>query len=277
MNRTIDRCLSGIQRRDPLTREQECELSRRIEDGSGDAFETLVTSHLPFIIRIASRYRHLGLPLEDLFNEGIIGLMTAAGRFDGRRGTRFFSYAAFWIRKSILKAVIEKSTVVRFPDYQRTRMARLRDERAATSPSARRRVEKGHSHALPNLLIVSLDEATGESGRTLLDTLDNPRSDNPEAETLRHERLAMLKLAFERLNPKERIVIGGRFGLTGDRPLTLEQIAGTLGISRERVRQIERRACVKMRQTLLEDPRACSADAGTTGASSEGATRRRAV
>jgi len=265
MNTTIDRCLFGMQRKAHLTREQEIELSRRIAGGSCDAFEALVTSHLPFIVKIAARYRHFGLPLEDLFNEGIIGLMTAASRFDGRKGTRFFSYAAFWIRKSILKAVIEKSTVVRFPDYQRTRMAR---QRSQSTPSARLKADPSSAHSLPNFLIVSLDDTTGDGRRTLLDTMDNPQSDNPEAETLRQERLAMLKVAFWALNSKERVVIVGRFGLAGDRVLTLEQIAQVLGISRERVRQIERRACMKMRSAILETPR--------TGAPGHcGTTRRR--
>jgi len=271
MNRTIDRCLSGIQRRPPLTREQERELSRRIAGGSGDAFEVLVTSHLPFIIRIAGRYRHLGLPLEDLFNEGIIGLMTAASRYDGRRQTRFFSYAAFWIRKTILKAIIEKSTVVRFPDYQRTRMARLRQQPSMLPPSARRRADATPGQQLPNLLIVSLDDATGENGRTLLDMLGDPHGGNPEAETLRHERLALLKAAFESLTVKERNVIVGRFGLAGDVILTLEQIANTLKISRERVRQIERKACHKMRVAILE------ASQTGTGGHEGGATHKRAV
>ncbi len=273
MNRTIDRCLFGIQRGAHLTREQEIELSQRIAGGSCDAFETLVTSHLPFIVKIASRYRHLGLPLEDLFNEGIIGLMKAASRFDGRKGTRFFSYAAFWIRKSILKAVIEKSTVVRFPDYQRAQMARLRAQNAARPPSARLRTDRSPAQSLPNLLIISLDDATGESGRTLLDTLGDPQSNNPETETLRHERLAMLKDAFKGLTSKERIVIVGRFGLAGDRTLTLEQIATILGVSRERVRQIEKRACLKMRATIRETTRIdVPGDPGH-----QGATRRRAV
>jgi RNA polymerase primary sigma factor len=269
MNRTIDRCLSRIQRKGHLTREDEIELSRRIAEGSCHAFETLVTSHLPFIVRIACRYRHLGLPLEDLFNEGIIGLMTAAARFDGRKGTRFFSYAAFWIRKAILKAVIEKSTVVRFPDYQRTRMARQREQRTPLVASARRQTDKAPAPALPNLLIVSLDDTTGENGRTLLDTLGNPHADNPEAETLRHERLAMLRHALDGLNSKERIVIVGRFGLAGD-PMTLERIAVLLGISRERVRQIERRACLKMRQAILQ-----TSPTGHPG--HHGAARQRAV
>ena len=276
MNRTIGRCLSEVQHRPLLTREQERELSLRIAGGSCEAFERLITSHLPFIVRIAKRYRHLGLPLEDLFSEGIIGLMTAASRFDSRKGVRFSNYAAFWIRKSILRAVIEKSTVVRFPEYQRTRMARLRERHATLTPSARARSDANPSVPLPNLLIVSLDDANGDKGRTLLDTLGDHRSDNPEVETLRHERLAMLRLALQRLSPKERTVLVGRFGLAGDAVQTLEQIAVVLGVSRERVRQIERRACVKMRRAIAETQR--TAGAGPRGAVEPGSmTRRRAV
>jgi len=259
MNKLTTR--SNILLYPPLTREQEAELSRRILGGTREAhraLERLVMSHLRIVIRVAARYRHLGLPFEDLVNEGILGLMAAATRFDPARGTRFFSYAGWWVRKSILKAVTEKSTVVRIPDYQRIRMSRQRAGRDRAAATARAHDDATPAAPVPNLLIVSLEDPTGTRGRTLLETMNDREIIDPEHQTMLREQIEALHKALACLNGRERLVLTGRYGLSGDRILTLEEIAGTMGVSRERVRQIEKRACHTLRERMSTTPRAAA-------------------
>ncbi len=253
MIKVIRHAISDHHLFEPLTRDEECDLSRRIASDARDAhvaFEHLVLSHVRIALKIAARYRHLGLPFEDLVNEGCIGLMIAAARFDPRRGTRFFHYAGWWVRKTILKAINEKSTVVRIPDYQRTKMSRDRADRARSRRQTVRARDEAPPSGVPGLLIVSLEDQAGARGRPLRESIHDTETPDPECETLRHERAVALRRAFTCLNTRERFVLTRRYGLAGGGPMTLEQIAGDLGISRERVRQIEKRACTKLREKM---------------------------
>ncbi|MCZ6600738.1 MAG: sigma-70 family RNA polymerase sigma factor, partial [Acidobacteria bacterium] len=130
-NPTLSRYFSEIRNYPILTREEEMGLGKRIEKGHRQPRNKLVESNLSFVVKVASEYRHLGIPFEDLLNEGNIGLIEAAHRYDHRKGTKFITYAIWWIRKSILKALSEQSNLVRVPNYQMKKVRAVRNTEKA--------------------------------------------------------------------------------------------------------------------------------------------------
>ena len=220
----LSRYLSDIRRYPSLSKQQELEL------GAQGARDELIESNLGFVVKIACEYLNRGLALEDLLNEGNVGLIRAAARYDHRKGIKFITYASFWVRKAILKALADQSCVVRVPEYQRRKGAvRVR--------------------------AVSLDDpAESDGSARLLDVLADTRSADPERELAKDQELALLKLGLRCLGPKERAVIAWRFGLVRSEVLTLKEIGEHLGISRERVRQIEVIARQKLRAALTRLP-----------------------
>jgi RNA polymerase primary sigma factor len=231
---------------------------RKRQDGD---WRNLVEQNLTFVLRIASDFRDLGLPFEDLVNEGNLGLLKAARRYDPDRGYKFTTYAVWWIRKSILKALGEQTRVVRVPVYMLRQRKQL--QAAQKSPFANngsRKSWNGKSKHEPSgsrrdrfaelpLTELSLDRKLGEEGKLSLgDALADSNSRNPEESLLRAEAEELVNEAIGKLSAQERTVIQYRFGLSGGRPLVLKQIGSRLGISRERVRQIEVQAKNRMRR-----------------------------
>jgi RNA polymerase primary sigma factor len=231
----------------------------------GEADQDLVTSHLGFVVKIANEYRNLGLPLEDLVNEGNVGLVEAAQRFSPERGASFISYAVWWIRKSILSAITRNANVVHVPEYQAKKARHVWNTgRFLTRSLGREAGREEISRALDvpvaqvdQLLLVrphkvSLEDKVGQDrDTTLLDQLPDHRSVNPEEEIIRRGDRMRLRQALRRLSGRELSIIIHRYGLDGGRARTLREIAQSLGMSRERVRQVETVARRRLRKLLL--------------------------
>jgi len=258
----LSRYFAEIRHYPLLTKEQEQSLAGRVRRGCGDALHELVESNLSFVVKVASEYRNLGLPFEDLLNEGNIGLIEAAHRYDARKGTKFITYAIWWIRKSILKALSEHSSVVRVPTYQMKKVREIRDaenslrrslgrkpEREEISERLDRSVHKIDQVLQFSLRGVSLDDRIGRERETpIADYLVDDTLSSPEDELIRREASALIGDALAHLSEQERAVIAHRFGMAGGPALTLKEIGEIMSISRERVRQIECQAKSRLRK-----------------------------
>ena len=263
---------SGIKRYPLIHGDEEKSLSERIAKGDEEARDKLIVSNLRLVVSIAKRYVRSGLPLQDLIEEGNMGLIKAVERSDGTRGFRFSTYATYWIRQSIERAVANQARVVRVPVNVRSDLTRLfkaenslRAElmREATVEELAEKLDMS-GRQVKRLLVVarkscSLDtKLNGESKQTFADVLEDEDSPKP-GDLIDGVMLAgELGKWLERLEGTERKVLKLRFGLESD-PLTLEKIGVSLGVTRERVRQIEKKALLKLR-VFSEEQNITSAD-----------------
>jgi RNA polymerase primary sigma factor len=259
----LSRYLSEISEYRVLTKDEEVALAKKVRSGKR-SINGLVESNLSFVVKIANEYRTMGLPFEDLLNEGNIGLIEAAQRYDHRKGTKFITYAIWWIRKSILKALAEQATLVRVPNYQLKKVREVRDmERNLARQLGRkpRRDEISRQLASPVAKVdeilqikmreVSLDEKVGEDRDTpISDYLVDSTSVNPEDEFIKNEGAELIRTALFTLSDQEKTVVANRFGLKGKRIMTLKEIGEQMGLSRERIRQIECQAKRKLRKVF---------------------------
>lgn len=258
---SLDKYLSEIAKVDLITAEQEVELAKRIRAGDQVALEKLAKANLRFVVSVAKQYQNNGLTLGDLINEGNIGLMKAAARFDETRGFKFISYAVWWIRQSIMQALAEQSRIVRLP---LNRVGALNRISKAFSELEQKYQREPTAEELASLLDVTVDEVTSTqqvSGRSvsvnapfvqgednsLLDVLEDHLEESPDQPLMAGSLQQELKRALATLSEREAMVISLYFGLNGQQALTLEEISDKYNLTRERVRQIKETATRKLR------------------------------
>ncbi|HUC43557.1 MAG TPA: RNA polymerase sigma factor RpoD/SigA [Candidatus Sulfotelmatobacter sp.] len=258
----LSRYFSEIREYPLLTRDEELALAEGVKRGDRAALNELIESNLSFVVKVSSEYRNLGLPFEDLLNEGNIGLIEAAHRYDAGKGTKFITYAIWWIRKSILKALSEHSNLVRVPNYQMKKVREIRDAESSLRRTLGRAPQREEiSRRLSKSVVkidqvlqfsmreVSLDDKVGrDRDKPIADYLVDPSSASPEDDLIHRESSSLVGEAMAHLTDQERVVVGYRFGLAGGPPLTLKEIGEKMGISRERVRQIECQAKSRLRK-----------------------------
>ncbi|MDW7711450.1 MAG: sigma-70 family RNA polymerase sigma factor [Deferrisomatales bacterium] len=259
--------LSEIRRTNLLTPEEELDLARRVEQGDDGARARMIESNLRLVVKIAKRYTHRGLALLDLIEEGNLGLIRAVERFRADKGCRFSTYATWWIRQSIDRALVNQANAVRLPVHISDDIARLfrvaSHLRAAEGQEpdldrlAREMdVPPGHVRRLLSFArrSFSLDQPLGEAGDySLQDTLEDTETPDPADRVLADDRLRLLAEWLRRLNDREREILELRYGLGKDEePRTLEEIGQRYHVTRERVRQIEVGALRKLRRLTAQ-------------------------
>ena len=258
---SLDQYLKEISAYSLLTREDEVHLAQRIRKGDQEALDKLVRSNLRFVVSVAKKYQNQGVALSDLINEGNLGLIRAAHKFDETKGIKFISYAVWWIRQAILQALAEQSRIVRVPLNRAGALHRigkrssmllqelgreptveeLADELDLSEDEVRRTLSLSQTH-------LSLDAplTPGEDNR-LLDYLPDQFSPGPDDETYDRALLDTVEEALGTLKEREAKILRLYFGLDGQEPMTLEEIGSLLGITRERVRQIKEKALLRLR------------------------------
>lgn len=260
-SQSLDRYLQEIGKVDLLTPEQEIELAVKIRNGDQVALEKLVKANLRFVVSVAKQYQNQGLSLGDLINEGNLGLIKAAKRFDETRGFKFISYAVWWIRQSILQALAEQSRIVRLPLNRVGALNKIGKaysnleqefEREPSATELARELEMDINEVADALKIsgrhVSMDApfSQGEENR-LLDILENEEQPSPDYTLMSHSLKSEIERALATLNDREAEVIKLYFGLNEEHSLTLEEIGEKFNLTRERVRQIKEKAIRRLR------------------------------
>jgi len=260
-SQSLDKYLQEIARVDLITAEVEVELAQRIREGDQMALEKLTKANLRFVVSVAKQYQNHGLTLGDLINEGNLGLIKAAKRFDEKRGFKFISYAVWWIRQSIMQALAEQSRIVRLPLNRVGSLSKIAktfselEQKFQREPSAEEIAEVigvTTEEVLTNLKVsgrqVSMDApfSQGEEG-SLLDVLSDVNEANPEKQLMSDSLTQDVQRALLTLSIREADVIGLYFGLNNKGSHTLEEIGEKFNLTRERVRQIKEKATRRLR------------------------------
>ena len=260
---SLDKYLQEIGKVDLITAEEEVELAQRIKAGDQIALEKLTKANLRFVVSVAKQYQNQGLTLPDLINEGNLGLIKAAKRFDETRGFKFISYAVWWIRQSILQALAEQSRIVRLPLNKIGSINKI-NKMYAFLEQANERVPSAEEIAKElDMTISDVKESMKNSGRhvsmdaplvegedsNLYDVLRSGESPNPDRNLLHESLRTEIERALETLTPREADVVRLYFGLGEKHAMTLEEIGETFDLTRERVRQIKEKAIRRLKHT----------------------------
>ena len=262
-SQSLDKYLQEIGKVDLLTPDEEVELAKRIKEGDQMALERLTKANLRFVVSVAKQYQNQGLSLGDLINEGNLGLIKAAQRFDETRGFKFISYAVWWIRQSILQALAEQSRIVRLP---LNRVGSLNKISKTFSELEQKYEREPSPDELADVLDVSSSEVVDTmkiSGRhvsmdapfvqgeenSLLDVLESDGDPTPDHGLLTDSLRREVQRALSTLTQREADVISFYFGLNGTHSMTLEEIGEKFNLTRERVRQIKEKAIRRLRHT----------------------------
>lgn len=262
---TLAPYLRDIRNYPLLSHDDEVSLIKQFREGSDAAAEKLVTSNLRFVVSIAKKYQHLGLPLSDLINEGNIGLMNAIGQFDENRGVKFSSYASWLIKRQIFQALADKSKIVRIPIKrvlallkqnrslnQLSSQLRLYDTDTDTIRHIEKKIEGIKRKLNSNYPYLSLDAplVSDDTANTFIDFISEDDDRRPDRVVLQKMDQDLVYRSLSELNERERSIVEMYYGLKKEEPKTLKEIGQVFGITRERVRQIKEGAIMKLRQSL---------------------------
>src|SRR5687767_623134 len=264
----LEKYLQDISKIDMMNPEEETRLAAKARSGDQAALERMTEANLRFVVSVAKQYQNQGLSLSDLINEGNVGLMKAAKRFDETKGFKFISYAVWWIRQSILQAIVEYSRIVRMPHNKSTSYNRLNEAYVSFVQEFER--EPTHEE-LAELLNVPLRDVVNampgqnrhvsfdapvsgeEDSFTLLDMIETDGEMQPDLKLMEESLRLDIRYSLNALAPREAEVLAYYFGLKGEKPLTLDEIGEQLELTRERVRQIKERAIRRLRKTMRKN------------------------
>ena len=262
-NKSLDKYLNEISKVPMIDAQEEVQLAQRIREGDQAALEKLVNANLRFVVSVSKQYQNQGLTLGDLINEGNMGLIKAAKRFDETRGFKFISYAVWWIRQSILQALADQSRIVRLPLNKVGSLGRITQASARLEQELEREPTPQEIADSLDIAITEVENALRSSGRhlsidaplaegednTLLGVLDNNDEPNPDMPLLNESLQNEINRVISTLSDKERDVLKYYFGLDGNPAHTLEDISDKVGLTRERVRQIKEKALRRLRKS----------------------------
>ncbi len=258
---SLDQYLREISQYPLINREEEVRLAQRIREQCEESLDKLVRSNLRFVVSVAKKYQNQGVSLSDLINEGNLGLIRAAHKFDETKGIKFISYAVWWIRQAILQALAEQSRIVRVPLNRAGTLHRIGKRSSALLQELGREptveeiaegMEISQDEVAKTLSIsqshLSLDAplTPGEDNK-LLDYLPDTQNPGPDDETFEHALSESIEEVLSTLKEREGKILRLYFGLDGQEPMTLEEIGSMLGITRERVRQIKEKSLARLR------------------------------
>jgi len=257
---SLDKYLQDIGKEELLSTEEEVDLAMRIKQGDQKALERLTKANLRFVVSVAKQYQNQGLALPDLINEGNLGLIKAAERFDETRGFKFISYAVWWIRQSILQAIADQSRIVRLPLNQVSSVNKISQISSRFEQENERHPSVDEISEHIDLPKEKIDEAMNINGKhvsvdapfvdgddsSLLDILVNDSSPSADKQLLLESLRQEIQKALEGLNERERLVITSYFGI-GQPEMTLDEIGEKYNLTRERVRQIKEKAIRRLR------------------------------
>ncbi|MFH1000982.1 MAG: sigma-70 family RNA polymerase sigma factor [Bacteroidota bacterium] len=260
---SLDKYLQEIGKVELITAEEEVELAKKIKQGDKIALEKLTKANLRFVVSVSKQYQNQGLSLPDLINEGNMGLIKAAQRFDETRGFKFISYAVWWIRQSILQALAEQSRIVRLPLNKIGSINKINKAYAALEQQFEREPKPEEIAKYLEISIDEVKESQKNTGRhvsmdapliqdednNLYDVLRNDENITPETELLYDSLRKEIDRAVSTLTPREADVVRFYFGLGDSHPMTLEEIGEKFDLTRERVRQIKEKAIRRLKHT----------------------------
>ncbi len=262
-NKSLDKYLNEISKVEMISPTEEVELAKRIKEGDQVALEKLVNSNLRFVVSVAKQYQNQGLTLGDLINEGNLGLIKAAQRFDETRGFKFISYAVWWIRQSILQALADQSRLVRLPLNKVGSLSKISStasaleqqfERSATNQEIAETLEMNAEEVEKTLSSsgrhYSIDAPINEDDDTsLLQLLPNNQEPHPDKSLLMESLQKEIGRVISILSEKEQEILKLHFGLDNNMPHSYEDISEKVGLTRERVRQIKEKALKRLRES----------------------------
>ncbi|HAH53980.1 MAG TPA: RNA polymerase subunit sigma [Flavobacterium sp.] len=260
---SLDKYLQEIGKVDLITADEEVELAQKIKAGDQRALEKLTKANLRFVVSVAKQYQNQGLTLPDLINEGNLGLIKAAQRFDETRGFKFISYAVWWIRQSILQALAEQSRIVRLPLNKIGSINKINKMYALLEQSNERPPTAEEIAKELDMTVNDVRESMKNSGRhlsmdaplvegedsNLYDVLRSGESPNPDRNLIQESLRTEIERSLETLTLREADVVRLYFGLGDQHPMTLEEIGETFDLTRERVRQIKEKAIRRLKHT----------------------------
>jgi RNA polymerase primary sigma factor len=260
-SQSLDKYFQEISKLELISAEQEAELAKRIREGDSVALERLTKANLRFVVSVAKQYQNNGLTLGDMINEGNLGLIKAARRFDETRGFKFISYAVWWIRQSIMQALAEQSRIVRLPLNRVSSLSKISRSFSELEQKFQREPSSEELADVMELPIEEIEKTMRVGGRhisidapfsqnednSLLDVLINKEGETPDANLLSDSLKSEVSRVLATLSTRESEILHSYFGLNGSASMTLEEIGVKFNLTRERVRQIKEKATRNLR------------------------------